>query len=159
MEKSRIIRHKKASKFLKEETRKVLYKRITSGISVRRGVRSFGSKVYAHDPGDFGRGVYYDTNYYRAKSYGYVIKSIISLSNPIILSSSEAYDLADKFQTVRLSDEWYANNIGKNVDEARLINAQKMTEYILSLGYDGLAAVNVRFGGIEIVDYRPYKQG
>jgi hypothetical protein len=43
--------------------------------------------------------------------------------------------------------------------QARLNNAQRMTEFLINQGYDGLASVNTKMGSIEIVDYRPYIEG
>jgi hypothetical protein len=131
--------------------------KILSGIPVRRGFRKiFCERDYLSDPGDFGRGIYYDTNYHRAKTYGEVAKSILKLTNPIVLSSSEAYEIAEKFQTVRLHDDWYTQNNSQDSMQARLNNAQRMTEFLINQGYDGLASVNIKMGSIEIVDYRPY---
>ena len=142
---------------LDDKTKQSIKLRIVYGIPVRRGIRKiFWSREYISDPGDFGRGVYYDTNYHRAKTYGEVTKSILKLTNPIVLSSSEAYEIAEKFQTVRLHDSWYMQNDSQDSMKARLNNAQKMTEFLLNQGYDGLAAVNTKMGSIEIVDYRPY---
>lgn len=81
------------------------------------------------------------------------------MTNPIVLSSSEAYEIAEKFQTVRLHDSWYMQNDSQDSMKARLNNAQKMTEFLLNQGYDGLASVNTKMGSIEIVDYRPYIEG
>jgi len=146
---------------LEDKTKQSIHHKILSGIPVRRGFRkkTFCEKEYASDPGDFGRGIYYDTNYYRAKTYGEVIKSILKLTNPIVLSSGEAYEIAEKFQTVRLNDDWYTQNNSQDSMRARLNNAQKMTEFFLNQGYDGLASVNTRMGSIEIVDYTPYIEG
>lgn len=142
---------------LEDKTKQSILNKIISGIPVRRGIRKiFCSREYTSDPGDFGRGVYYDTNYHRAKTYGEVTKSILKLTNPIVLSSGEAYEIAEKFQTVRLNDDWYTQNNSQDSMQARLSNAQKMTEFLLNQGYDGLASVNTRMGSIEIVDYRPY---
>ena len=142
---------------LGDKTKQSIRFKILSGIPVRRGIRkAFWSREYISDPGDFGRGIYYDTNYYRAKNYGEVTKGILKLTNPIVLSSSEAYEIAEKFQTVRLHDDWYTQNNSQDSMQARLINAQRMTEFLLNQGYDGLASVNTKMGSIEIVDYRPY---
>jgi hypothetical protein len=90
------------TEFLSEKTKDRLRNKIISGIPVRRGVRKTSlNRGYMHDPGDFGRGIYYDTNYYRAKSYGEVIKGVVALNNPIVLSTREAYEIAENFQTVR----------------------------------------------------------
>jgi hypothetical protein len=145
---------------LEDKTKQSIRLKIISGIPVRRGIRKiFWEREYISDPGDFGRGIYYDTNYHRAKTYGEVTKSILKLTNPIVLSSSEAYEIAEKFQTVRLTDDWYTQNNSQDSMQARLNNAQKMTEFLLNQGYDGLASVNTRMGSIEIVDYRPYIEG
>ena len=145
---------------LEDKTKQSIRHRILSGIPVRRGFRKiFCEREYISDPGDFGRGIYYDTNYHRAKTYGEVAKSILKLTNPIVLSSGEAYEIAEKFQTVRLHDDWYAQNNSQDSMQARINNAQKMTEFLINQGYDGLASINVKMGSIEIVDYRPYIEG
>jgi hypothetical protein len=145
---------------LEDNTKQSIRLKIISGIPVRRGIRKiFWEREYISDPGDFGRGIYYDTNYHRAKAYGEVTKSILKLTNPIVLSSSEAYEIAEKFQTVRLHDDWYTQNNSQDSMQARLINAQRMTEFLLNQGHDGLASVNIKMGSIEIVDYRPYIEG
>jgi hypothetical protein len=145
---------------LEDKTKQSIRLKIISGISVRRGIhKTFWEREYISDPGDFGRGIYYDTNYHRAKTYGEVTKSVLKLTNPIVLSSSEAYEIAEKFQTVRLNDDWYTKNNSQDSMRARLSNAKKMTEFLLNQGYDGLAAVNIKMGSIEIVDYRPYIEG
>jgi hypothetical protein len=142
---------------LEDKTKKSIHNRIISGIPVRRGFRKiFCERDYISDPGDFGRGIYYDTNYYRAKTYGEVTKSILKLTNPVVLSNGEAYEIAEEFQTVRLNDNWYEQNNFEDSMKARLSNARRMTEFFLNQGYDGLASVNIAMGSIEIVDYRPY---
>lgn len=141
-----------------------LYERATTvGIPVRRGSKPFKKgKPYASDVGDFGRGVYYSSNYHLAKQYGNVSKLTIKFANPLILNGDESYQLADKYKTVNLSDEETLEIIKEfgvksreEVEKRKLENAQKLTDYMLKNGHDGLIAV--LDGRLEIVDYRPYK--
>ena len=152
-----------------EDTKRRIYEKITTvGISVKRGQKDFLKHPFSSDPGDFGRGIYYDTNYQRAKTYGNVEISVIKLKNPIVLTDEEAYNLSDKFRTVRLSNDDY-EKIGKEIGfgpkkrierlnaqtQQLLKNAQAMTDFLLSQGYDGL--VSIHKNGLEVVDYRPYQ--
>jgi hypothetical protein len=113
------------------------------------------------DAGDFGRGIYYSSSYHRALTYGLVEKSTIKFANPLVLTSSEAYKLADKFHTVRIPEEDIKviaekHPLGERsaaIQKQLLLNAQAMTDDVLSKGYDGLIAVGK---DLEIVDYRPY---
>lgn len=141
---------------MSQDTKLSIYKRITTrGIPVRRGIKRKRINLpFASDPGDFGRGIYYTTNYHNAKAYGPVEKSILKLQNPIVLSVEEAYQLADKYHTVHLPND----NVKRTTQEmlAQLVtNAETMTRAMISQGYDGLVAIHR--GRLEIVDYRPYK--
>lgn len=146
--------------------RRVFDKITTEGMPVNRGVRPIRSeRGYATDPGDFGRGIYYDTSFHRAKSYGKVATSILKLKNPLVLTAKEAYALAEWFHTVKLDDDvihrlaTQARSEGKRpedtIREELVRNAKAMTDWMLSSGHDGLAAIGSG-GSIEIVDYRPY---
>lgn len=104
-----------------------------------------GNREYAHDPGDFGRGIYWTTELAQAKCYGKVRKARVSLSNPLYLTAEEAYDLADK--------EYGSTVHGFPAD--RLRKAEHMTLDLLRKGYDGLV-VQHKNGRLEVVDYRPY---
>jgi len=118
-------------------------------MTVYRGVRpKLPGKEYASDPGDFGRGIYYTTNKSMARAYG-IDKKIetikLELKNPLQLTEEEAYDLAEKY-----------NTLGHGVDEAtRIKNAERMTKDLLAQGYDGIISTDKR-GFKEIVDFRPY---
>ena len=90
-----------------------------------------------------------------AVRHGNVTKSIIVFKNPIILTREESYELSDKFHTVRLSDEDYLKfRDNEERTEQLLKNAKALTDYMISLGHDGL--ISVGRGELEIVDYRPY---
>ena len=142
-----------------DKTKQRIYeKATTTGIPVRRGTRPLRvNKPYASDPGDFGRGIYYSTNWYHARSYATrdedVAKSIIKFNNPLVLSDEEAYNLADKFGTINLPDEDWKLPYEQRIHKL-LANAENMTRYMLKLGHDGLISVKKRT--LEIVDYRPY---
>lgn len=140
-----------------EETKKRIYQKITTvGMPVRRGTRPRYHKEFASDPGDLGRGIYYDTNYHRAKNYGDVTKTTIKFKNPIILTAQEAYKLSAKFGTVKLSDDEIIKFKSPEDRINRLLNnAQALTDYMIKLKHDGLVCIHHR-NHLEIVDYRPY---
>lgn len=138
------------------------------GIPVHRGVSKVTGREYANDPGDLGRGVYYDTNLHRARQYGEVTSQQITFSNPLILTNEEAYQLADQYQTVRLSDKRIMeihNTEGLQGPQLMdfekkevLKNAERMTIDLLKKGHDGLIAIrHFPMVDLEIVDYRPFK--
>jgi len=144
-----------------EETKKRIYEKITTiGIPVRRGERPRYHKEYASDPGDLGRGIYYDTNYHRAKSYGNVTKTNIKFKNPIVLTAREAYDLAGKFGTVKLTDDELMQFRDPD-DRTNLLlqHAQALTDHMIKLGHDGMVCIHTDRYHLEIVDYRPYIKG
>jgi len=153
------------TKLPSNETKEKLYDKITTdGIPVRRGTRPFKKgKEYSTDTGDFGRGIYYTTNYYQAKQYGEISKSILKLQNPLIIDSQEAYQLSNKYNTVVIPDEEILNIINqygkddleKKREEIKMRNAQQLTQDMLDDGYDGL--VVIVDSRMEIIDYRPYK--
>jgi hypothetical protein len=137
---------------------------ITDGIPVRRGTRPlWAGKVYRTDVGDFGRGIYYSSNYFVAKQYGAIEKTSIKFTNPLVLTSDEAYALANEYQTVVLSDEktkelFKVVGREKLKDAAsaqKLQNSQRLTDDMIKKGHDGLIVINK--GRLEIVDYRPYR--
>lgn len=144
---------------------RIFAKVTTTGLQVYRGTRKT-TKPFASDPGDFGRGIYYATRFHVAKHYGVVTKSVIKLSNPLILTVAEAYRLADFYQTVRLPDEewrelWVTlRQIGRGhflnaIQERQLQNAERFTRDMLAKGHDGLVVIH-KHGYLEVVDYRPY---
>lgn len=140
-----------------------IYRKITTiGIPVRRGAKSKLNQEYATDVGDFGRGIYYSTNYIVAKQYGPVEKSSIKFTNPLVISDEEAYEIATQYQTVRLSDkrelelfQQFGNRNKEIAKKEMLKNALHLTLDILENGHDGL--VVVKNGRLEIVDYRPWR--
>jgi hypothetical protein len=149
--------------FLESDSKQKLYDRMTStGIEVRRGERKRShNKPFATDVGDFGRGVYYTSNYHQARTYGSVTKSVLKLKNPLVLTVDEAYKLSDQYQTVRLSDEEHMalyNKFGRDrtsiVQAKMLENAEKFTKDMIAKGHDGLIVIHK--GRLEIVDYSPY---
>lgn len=149
-----------------EDTKSAIYKKATTtGIPARHGESpNRHNRPYSTDPGDFGRGIYYDTSYHRAASYGRdVEKIILKFKNPLVVTADEAYKLSDKFETVRLSDEKWDKLAGVGVErkhdmisEQLLKNAEAMTKNMLSNGNDGLIVIHIR-GNLEMVDYRPYE--
>ena len=110
-------------------------------------------RVFQSDPGDLGRGVYYDTHKARAKNYGDIlIERKLQFQNPLMLPYEIAYVLADKFETIRGRD-------GETLSaEQRLKNAEALTQCLLELGYDGLIAQR-KNGYAEVVDYRSSQKG
>lgn len=152
---------------LSPETTARIQAKAKKGIPVSRGIRpALASRPFVSDPGDLGRGIYYTTNYHRARCYGEVQKSVIVFSNPLVLSVDDAYALADKYQTVRIEPDMalveQLKQQGKRwadyEQEQRLRNAEKMTQDLLAQGFDGLISVSTgRRVELEIVDYRPYK--
>ena len=152
-----------------EDTKKVIFiKATTVGLPARRGVGTYVPKrPYSHDPGDLGRGIYYSTNYQVATNYGKVEKTTIKFENPLVLTVDEAYQISDKFKTVRLSDARWKEiqdelkatgskeNIVDVVMKELVQNAENMTKFMLSQGHDGLIVIHK--GHLELVDYRPYR--
>lgn len=118
---------------------------ITVGMPVFRAVNTAVNRPYATDPGDFGRGIYWTTSEARAKSYGKTIeRRVLVLANPKVLMVSEAYDLATEYGTV-----------GPNLStEVRLKNSQRLTNDLVSQGYDSLVSINESMNEIEIVIFR-----
>lgn len=152
------------------DSKAILYKRATTtGIPVRRGVSTHRPKLpYQTDPGDFGRGIYYTTNYYHALQYAKgerdkVSKEVIKFENPLVLDADEAYALANKYETI-VQDVSKAPEdldsfkawIKKNpyTPEVKLKNAERLTRDMIDQGYDGLIVIQRE--RLEIVDYRPY---
>jgi len=122
-------------------------------MKVYRGERSEKlDRVFQSDPGDLGRGVYYDTHKARAKSYGdVIIERQLQFQNPLELPYAIAYLLAEKFETIRGRD-------GEALSaEQRLKNAEALTRWLLEEGYDGLIARR-KNGYAEVVDFRPFKK-
>ena len=142
-----------------EGTKAALFEKATTvGIPVRRGeIGEIGPRGFRTDPGDFGRGVYYTTNFSQAKmAYAggreeNVQKSRIRFRNPLVLTGEEAYKLADEFETVLLKGGHLAV---QDRHEALLVNAGRLTRVMLEKGHDGL--VVIMGSRLEIVDYRPY---
>lgn len=141
---------------LKIKHKKLYNKVTTGGIIVYRGIRPKYEKVFASDPGDFGRGVYWTTSKARAKSYSSnIITARIVFNNPLILTVNEAYDLADHYNTINEID----------IDK-RIKNAEIFTRDMLSFGFDGLISIRLTrkhkykemsfHSELEIVDYRSY---
>jgi len=158
-----------------EDTKRAIYeKATTTGIPARHGQgEGKSNRPYSSDPGDFGRGIYYDTSYHRAASYGRdVEKIVLKFKNPLVVTAKEAYKLSDKFGTVRLTDDKWEELarslglIGPNkrqgprihdvVVKELLKNAENMTKTMLRNGHDGLIVIHIR-GNLEMVDYRPYE--
>lgn len=145
-----------------ENTKNRIKEKITTvGIPVKRGIKKrLSGKQYASDVGDFGQGKYYSTSYFKAKQYGLVEKLIIKFNNPEILMAEEAYDLADHYHTISLPDNEINDlfvKVGRNklmqaIEKQKLENAQKLTNDMISAGYDGLVVINRN--DLEIVDYR-----
>ncbi len=123
-----------------------IIKRAQAGIKVWRGVKRPGEAP--SDPGDLGKGTYYSTMRARAKSYGHTLtREIITLENPLVLTAKKAYELADKYKTVR------------GTQDERHAGATQMTKDLKARGYDGLIAIsNYRdVTELEVVDYRNVK--
>jgi len=171
-----------------EDTKRAIYEKATTvGIPARRGTEGYAArgKPFKSDPGDFGRGVYYTTDYKQAL-YGYgggdpekVVKTLIKFKNPLVLTVDEAYELSDEYETVNQQtpkellnwfkddkekwERWHADN-PYDID-VRLKNAERLTMDMLKKGHDGLIVIHARqrrtpkedpFTRFEIVDYRPY---
>lgn len=100
------------------------------------------------DPGDFGIGLYYSSNKSRAKQYGNRILHVeVGLDNPLYLSVEKAYDLADKYGTIR-GNLPIGYGIGKRED--RELAAKWMTRDLQKKGYDGIV-VTEKDGELEVV--------
>lgn len=153
------------------DTKTAIFQKVTTtGLPARRGIRPHHpGRPYAHDPGDLGRGIYYDTNWNRARSYAlsdmHVSKSVIKFDNPLVVTDHEAYAIANEFKTVRLPDTDIMKLHAQLPSSARMSdaitselvkNAEKMTRALLAKGHDGLIAIHPN-GNLEIVDYRPYR--
>jgi hypothetical protein len=134
---------------LRAETIDRIRQRLQGGMMVWRGVYPhYKAAEYVSDPGDFGRGVYYTTLKSRAKSYGEVSRYFLQLSNPLVLSVSDAYDLSETFGKIRT----------RTLDQS-----EAMTLDLIAQGYDGIVSVSIDKergfrNELEIVDFRPYKQ-
>lgn len=152
-----------------DNTKKAIYeKATTTGLSARHGKSPNRHNLpYSNDPGDFGRGIYYDTDYRRAATYGDVEKNILKFKNPLVVTAAEAYKLSEKFGTVRLTDEKWeelarasglanSKRIHNVIIKELLKNAEIMTKTMLANGHDGLIVIHIR-GNLEMVDYRPYE--
>lgn len=84
------------------------------------------------DPGDLGVGTYFSSLRSRAANYGHVTVHVISLKNPLVLSTDVAYDIvAEQFMTCR--------------GPFRKTGAEAATRVMRCLGFDGVVAV--RDGG------------
>lgn len=102
------------------------------GMSLWRGHTEPSKSRFAHDPGDFGRGVYWTSSCARAKCYGKSLKrAVIKLQSALVLSVSDAYALAAKYGTVGPQFSM----------DQKLANASRMTEELKAQGYDGLVSV------------------
>lgn len=139
-----------------ETKQQIFLKATTEGIPVNRGIKPHRASVpYTSDPGDFGRGIYYSTNWHRARSYATsekdVEKSVIKFKNPAVLTDHEAYKISERFHTIVLSDEEFKAIKGYQERIQKLLdNALEMINYMIGQGYDGF-----KDGNLEIVDYRP----
>lgn len=117
-------------------------KATTEGLPLYRGTKE-GRKP--SDPGDFGKGPYYTSKYYRAKCYGDVKKEILKFKNPLVLTANKAYDIAQKYGTIH----------GKDRHKA----AERMARGIMRAGYDAIISVTENELGrgtteLEVVDFR-----
>lgn len=131
---------------LEEQQWKGIIERAKKGIQVWRGLKPSGHAP--SDPGDLGKGVYHSTMKARAKSYGPTLTRVtLKFKNPLVVTAKEAYNIAEKYKTVR------------GTQEERHAGALQMTKDLLAKGYDGLIAVsNFRdVTELEVVDYRPVK--
>ncbi len=148
---------------VKLETTKKLRRDFALGKRLHRGERPKRvDQVFASDPGDFGRGLYYTTSQARARQYGPVLTKIIKLQNPLILSDAEAYQLSEEYETVKLNERTIIE-IFDRVDRelmqravtAKLLeNAQKMTDALKSQGFDGLVSIrSMGHGELEVVKF------
>jgi hypothetical protein len=130
-------------KVLLEAYESIYKKATTDGLKLWRGWKTAGDSPA--DPGDFGAGTYYTTHQVRAKQYGPDLKQhTIIFKNPLVMTVKQAYDLADKYHTVR------------GTQEERKNGALEMSRYLRSRGHDCLIAVTV-FRGVhelEVVDFR-----
>lgn len=101
---------------------------IQQGKLLYRGVRD---GRWPSDPGDLGIGTYYSSSAIVARCYGKLTKQVISLKNPLVLSSEVAYEIiAERCMTCR----------GTNA--ARTVGATTATRMLQCLGYDGVVAVH-----------------
>lgn len=101
------------------------------------------NKEYAHDPGDFGRGIYYTSNIHQARAYGEVSKVPVRLDNPLRLTAEQAYDLGERDY----------GNLVQGTSEERMEKAVAMTSDLLAKGYDGLVVEHRDW--LEVVVYHP----
>ena len=160
---------------LSTSTRNRIYaKATTEGIMAYRGEtegRLRRGKSYSSDPGDLGRGVYYTVTKARAKTYGKVRRTRLIFDNPVVLSMSDAYELAGTYGTVQPPEDIQEQiiemkmqdpsiDVPAMIEALRMKAATEMTMDLLELGHDGLIAVQIgRAREIEIVDYRTYAKG
>lgn len=121
--------------------------RFSSGVRVWRGVGNQPA-----DPGDFGVGTYYSTQRARAINYGTLTQTVVKFSNPLVLSTDEAYEqLADRFGTI--SGIPGDPSPGASKASSRLAGARAATAALKAAGHDGLVVVNTtsNFPDLEIV--------
>ena len=107
--------------------------------------------MFATDPGDFGRGIYFTTALPRARAIagtaGKVVKMVMDVSEFLLIDMGEAYRIADAYGTV---DK-------KFTVEEKMRNAQAMRDELVAEGFKGLIAVRKdRAGRVmerEVVQY------
>jgi len=109
----------------------------TIGLRVYRGERP---GVPPADPGDFGAGTYWSTRKARARQYGSVRREVLIFKNPLAVTVTEAYDLAEKYDTLHAKD--------------RVSASRKMSQDLLDAGYDAVIAIHG--AELEIVDLRNF---
>jgi hypothetical protein len=136
---------------LKDATCERLRTRLRVGMNVWRGTN--GGAHRPADPGDFGRGTYYSTSFFRAQCHGKVSRVSLRLDNPLILTVEEAYSqIADRFLTVRGTSDY----AGAGPFSDRELRALEATQAMIDLGYDGVVSVTPRKNGgseLEIVRF------
>lgn len=115
-----------------------------------------GESGRSSDAGDFGAGQYWSSNRAQARAYagnGIVRHEKIVLCRPILLTVSEAYDLAEEFGTITGDPDRPGTGAGDM--DMRRVCAQAMRKFMLMLGYDGMVVEHDRPWGpeLEVVIY------
>ena len=131
-----------------DSTLRRLRTKFAAGTTAWRGLRA--GRERPSDPGDFGIGRYHTSRKTRAKNYGTPQQLPIRFSNPLILTTDEAYtQIADRFGTISGIAGHPEHGAGDFAPRKQ--RATEATARMIAEGYDGVVAVNPKWSELEIV--------
>ncbi len=121
-----------------------------------RGEGPVPERGFRSDAGDLGRGEYWTSEEAQASVYAMgmedrVVTKTLRLRNALQLPGRDAYDLADDvYGTIRGQRP---PNEGVGTEQARLAAANRLTNDLMELGYDGMVVTH-RLGNLEAVVFK-----